>query len=209
MGSDLPITPGPDEAESGISYSVDLELQHFSGSTLVIGDTVFLSDEGVAVLASTDGSYDAVNAYSFKDAADREIGGLYGRDDSGNNVVGFRVVDAAGNDDDTTLEMASTCSTEATAIVELIANRETEGTDTYIHLERSDTTADIDILTPASGRVRIGRVLNLLGASAELCDVYLKDSNFIIKYNDGGTTRYKYLDLSGTGATWIHSTTEP
>jgi hypothetical protein len=40
--------------------------------------------------------------------------------------------------------------------------------------------------------------------------VYLKASkHFVIQYNDGGTTRYKSLDLTGTGVTWAHSTTSP
>jgi hypothetical protein len=207
--TDFPITPGPTERESGINYSIGIELQRFTGSTLVIGDTVFLSDDGVEVLASDDGSYYAVNAYSFKDVDNNEIGGMYARDDAGNNVVGFRVVDEAGNDDDTTLEIASTSTTDATAIVELIANREMEDTDTYIHLERSDTAQEIDILTPSSGRVRIGQKLQLLGSSAELCDIYIKGTKLIIKYSDAGTPRYKYLDLSGTGATWAYSSSEP
>jgi hypothetical protein len=207
--TEFPITPGPSDSESGINYSIGIELQRFTGSTLIIGDTVFLSDDGVEVLASDDGSYYAVNAYSFKDTDNNEIGGMYARDDSGNNVVGFRVVDEAGNDDDTTLEIASTSTTNATAIVDLIANRETEGTDTYIHLERSDSAKEIDILTPSGGRVRIGQKMQLLGSSAELCEIYIKGTNLIIKYSDSGTPRYKYLDLSGTGATWAYSASEP
>lgn len=39
--------------------------------------------------------------------------------------------------------------------------------------------------------------------------MYFKDSYLIFRYLDGATTRYKYLDLSGTGVTWVHSTTEP
>jgi len=74
--SDFPITPGPSEGDSTINYSVGIELQRFSGSTLIIGDTVFLSDEGVDVLASDDGSYYAVNAYSFRDTDGAEIGGM-------------------------------------------------------------------------------------------------------------------------------------
>jgi hypothetical protein len=197
--SDFPITPGPSKGDSTINYSVGIELQRFSGSTLIIGDTVFLSDEGVDVLASDDGSYYAVNAYSFRDTDGAEIGGMYARDDAGNNVVGFRVIDEVGRNDDTTLEIASTSSTNATAVVELMANRDGEGTDTYIHLERSDSAQQIDILTPSSGRVRIGRYLQLLGPDSDLCDIYIKDSNFIIKFNDGGTTRYKYLNLSRNG----------
>lgn len=38
---------------------------------------------------------------------------------------------------------------------------------------------------------------------------YLKDDKFIIQFDDAGTTRYKYLDLTGTGVTWVHTTTAP
>jgi hypothetical protein len=38
---------------------------------------------------------------------------------------------------------------------------------------------------------------------------YMKADKFIFQYNDGGTTRYKYLDLTGTGVTWTHTTVAP
>jgi len=38
---------------------------------------------------------------------------------------------------------------------------------------------------------------------------YMSGSKFVIVYNDGGTVRYKYLDMSGTGVTWVHSTSAP
>lgn len=38
---------------------------------------------------------------------------------------------------------------------------------------------------------------------------YVKDDKFIIQFNDSGTVRYKYLDLTGTGVTWTHTTTAP
>lgn len=38
---------------------------------------------------------------------------------------------------------------------------------------------------------------------------YMKADKFIIAYNEGGTVRYKYLDLTGTGATWTHTTSAP
>lgn len=40
-------------------------------------------------------------------------------------------------------------------------------------------------------------------------ELYFKGSKLIAKYDDGGTVRYKYLELSGTGVTWVHTTTEP
>ena len=205
----FPVTPQPSVVADEINYSITSGFQHFTGSTLVVGETVFLSDQGVEILASTDGSYYALNAYSFLDASRSEIGGMYARDDTGQNVVGFRAVDEAQLDDNTVLEIASTSTTDAQASVTIQANRDGESTDTYITLERG-ANSEIDILTNlSSGRVRIAPKLNLMGAAAELCDIYIKDTYLIIKYNDAGTSRYKYLDLSGTGTTWQHSTSQP
>jgi hypothetical protein len=39
--------------------------------------------------------------------------------------------------------------------------------------------------------------------------LYLKSDKIIFQYNDVGTVRYKYLDLFGTGVTWVHTTTAP
>jgi hypothetical protein len=38
---------------------------------------------------------------------------------------------------------------------------------------------------------------------------YFKGTKFIIQYNDSGTIRYKYLDMAGTGVTWVHTTSAP
>ena len=38
---------------------------------------------------------------------------------------------------------------------------------------------------------------------------YCNGSKFILRYNDSGTVRYKYLDMAGTGVTWVHTTTAP
>jgi hypothetical protein len=46
-------------------------------------------------------------------------------------------------------------------------------------------------------------------AAGAACNVYMKGDKFVIQYRDGTTTRYKYLDLTGTGVTWTHSTTAP
>ncbi len=45
-------------------------------------------------------------------------------------------------------------------------------------------------------------------ASSEV-KVYLRNNKIIFMYNDAGTIRYKYLDLTGTGVTWVHTTTAP
>lgn len=39
--------------------------------------------------------------------------------------------------------------------------------------------------------------------------VYFKSDKIIFLYNDGGTIRYKYLDLTGTGVTWVATTVAP
>jgi len=39
--------------------------------------------------------------------------------------------------------------------------------------------------------------------------MYIKGGYLVFRYNDGGTYRYKYLNLAGTGTSWTHSTTAP
>jgi hypothetical protein len=39
--------------------------------------------------------------------------------------------------------------------------------------------------------------------------IYFKGNLLVLMFNDGGTVRYKYLDLTGTGVTWVHTTTAP
>lgn len=39
--------------------------------------------------------------------------------------------------------------------------------------------------------------------------IYVKADKLIVRYNDGGTTRYKYLSLAGTSTTWTHTTSAP
>jgi len=39
--------------------------------------------------------------------------------------------------------------------------------------------------------------------------VYVKGDKLIFQFNDAGTVRYKYLDMTGTGVTWVHTTTAP
>lgn len=39
--------------------------------------------------------------------------------------------------------------------------------------------------------------------------IYHKSNKIIFRWSDSGTVRYKYLDLTGTGVTWVHTTTAP
>lgn len=44
--------------------------------------------------------------------------------------------------------------------------------------------------------------------STTFVHMYLKDDKIVFQFNDG-TLRYKYLDLSGIGVTWVHTTSAP
>ena len=43
----------------------------------------------------------------------------------------------------------------------------------------------------------------------EEAKIYVKGNKLIVMWDDGGTVRYKYLDLTGTGVTWTHTTSAP
>jgi len=206
MTRTFPTTPAPLSEDDNISYSVDFELSQFSGTMLVVGDTVFLSDEGVEVLASTDGNYYSLNAYSFIDSERDEIGGLYGRDDTGQNIVGLRVVDEAQKGDDTQLQIQSTAQSGAEGRITITASQD-GGDYATIVLQQDDSNSKITML--ANDCLLMGRKIMMLGAGNELCDMYITGTYFVLRYNTGSQYYYKYIDLSGTSAAWSHSTTEP
>ena len=184
------------------------------GSVFVGGETVFIGDDGIQIVASLSGGYVDQNAYTFIDDDGYDIGGLYGRDDEGQNIIGLRAVDPPAKGDDVLLQLVSTANPAAVSTAEakvtIAAERVGESSDTTITVSKDNAGSEIDLLTNVgNGRVRIAPKINLLGAALELCDVYIKGTNLIIKYNDSGITRYKYLNLAGTGTTWAHSTSEP
>jgi hypothetical protein len=45
--------------------------------------------------------------------------------------------------------------------------------------------------------------------AASAMGYYQTGTKFVLWYNDAGTVRYKYLDMTGTGVTWVHTTTAP
>ena len=206
----FPSLPGGAGDDDTIVYKI-----HTGGGQVVVGgETVFIGADGIQVVASLDGNYQDQNAYTFMDDDGYDIGGLYGRDDEGQNVIGLRAVDPPAAGDDTILQLVSTADPSnvgtAAALVTIAAERVGEAADTAISLGKDNVKSEIDILTGlGNGRVRIAPRINLMGAAYELCDIYISGSYFVIKYSDSGTTRYKYLDLTGTGTTWGHSTTEP
>ena len=74
--------------------------------------------------------------------------------------------------------------------------------------------AAIDFRTEGSGGgstfMRLRETSNTPpNGAGDAMHLYFKDDKLIIQFNDGGTIRYKYLDLTGTGVTWQHSTSAP
>lgn len=67
-----------------------------------------------------------------------------------------------------------------------------------------------------NGGASIGAALQLIptttpanpSASSE-GNIYIKGGMLVIQYNDASTVRFKYLDLTGTGVTWVHTTVAP
>lgn len=39
--------------------------------------------------------------------------------------------------------------------------------------------------------------------------IYMKADKLVIQYNDGGTVKYRYMDLTSTDATWVYTVTAP
>lgn len=81
----------------------------------------------------------------------------------------------------------------------------------------SSPTTDYAYLDLTPQRVATNKTLGLVATGTPTAfnneaNIYVKSNKLIIQYVDGawpGTTRYKYLDLTGTGATWTHTTTPP
>ena len=74
----------------------------------------------------------------------------------------------------------------------------TTSPSTTLHLGGSGTLGIVEATTNPSTPVA--------GSEAYF---YLKADKFIIKFNDGGTLRYKYLVLSGDRVTWVQTLTAP
>jgi hypothetical protein len=211
MAGIYPVSPLPDEDGLRISAREVLDIAAY-GKTLVVGETVYLGSGGIQVVASMDGNWNDQNAYTLVDNDGQDIGGLYGRDDAGQNIIGLRAVDPPANGDTVILQIAATADpanvSTAAARVEVAATRAGETADTFVTLQRDDNTSEIDLNCGENGRVRIAPLLMLQNGEAQ-CWLYIIGSKVVFKYWDATVYRYKYLDLSGAGAAWQDSTAEP
>ena len=71
--------------------------------------------------------------------------------------------------------------------------------ETLLHLASVDNVITLDETsnTPANPTADVsGRI-------------YFRGDKIIFQWNDGGTVRYKYLLMTGTGVTWVHTTSAP
>lgn len=75
-----------------------------------------------------------------------------------------------------------------------------------ISKKNPSTELDIDGTITLQERASTVSVTPTDGSEAQ---IYVKADKLIVRYNDGGTVRYKYLDLTGTGVTWTHTTSAP
>ena len=72
-----------------------------------------------------------------------------------------------------------------------------------------DATLSVNGSIAAAGVFRPDVIATPANPAASAMQFYFKGSKFILQYNDAGTQRWKYLDLSGTGVTWVYSATAP
>ena len=73
----------------------------------------------------------------------------------------------------------------------------------------ADATIDLVGNTTLNGFLKLYAESTPADPEAGEVNFYHRNSSVIFQYNDGGTIRYKSLDLAGTGDTWTHSTTPP
>lgn len=85
----------------------------------------------------------------------------------------------------------------------LTIQRSNDGTNTSMSIAIENVDVDSPVSLQELGATPSDPVD---GAEARL---YVKDDKLVIQYNDAATVRYKYLDLTGTGVTWVHTTTAP
>lgn len=77
-----------------------------------------------------------------------------------------------------------------------------------VGIGKKDPVTELDLDGTLTLQERSSTV-SVTPADGSEAQIYVKADKLIVRYNDGGTVRYKYLDLTGTGVTWTHTTTAP
>jgi hypothetical protein len=111
-----------------------------------------------------------------------------------------------------TITHASTATTITNAASLVIENAPAAGTNVTITskwaiLVKTGISKFVDVVLTGI-RQMLDKGSHPTLATGELAD-YRKGSLYVIAYNDGGTTKYRYLDLTSTDAVWTYTTTAP
>lgn len=78
-----------------------------------------------------------------------------------------------------------------------------------IDITLDSLSAEIKGALPYAVLAKQASTPNVYGSETDQAKIYFKGTKLIVMYEDAGTDRYKYLDLAGTGVTWVHTTTAP
>ena len=111
-----------------------------------------------------------------------------------------------------TISHASTATTFTNAATLVIENAPAAGsnvtiTNKWAILVKAGISKFVDVVLTGI-RQMLDKGSHPTLATGELAD-YRKGSLYVIAYNDGGTTKYRYLDLTSTDAVWTYTTTAP
>ena len=160
----------------------------------------FVNQEGFVQFLDTSGggtmliSADAGNAMHFENANGSAGSGFaWSVDTTGHEVMQALLIQATSQQKLLFRMVGPSTGTDHGSTISLsdrfvMAGAGDDGGVTYMSMFPT-TTPD----APSSGEVQI----------------YFKSDKIVFRYSDGGTLRYKYLDLTGTGVTWVHTTTAP
>lgn len=186
-------------------------LQWYAGTDGVLyagAGRVILDGTGIAVQASSGTAATAQYAYRILEsgANDGFEGGLYAYEGP-SNVGQYVQLRAYNPDNPAYISLLAESGTSSISSIELIAKYST--TQARIYLGQG--TVEIDGMTYFDSPLTLDEVASTPSnpSSGNRGRIYIRNDNLIIQFNDGGTVRYKYLALSGTGTTWTHSTTAP
>jgi hypothetical protein len=81
-------------------------------------------------------------------------------------------------------------------------------------VDASENRVGIGTTTPDT-RLDVNGVITMQEVSATPANpstqarMYIKGDKFIVQFNDGGTIKYRYMDLTSTNADWTYTTTAP
>ena len=187
-------------------------LQWYAGTDGVLyagAGRVVLDGTGIAVQASSGVAATAQYAYRILEsgANDGFEGGLYAYEGP-SNVGQYIQLRAYNPDNPAYISLLAECGSDSPGSIELIAKY--SGEQARIYLDRYGIV-EIDGMTYFDSALTLDEVSSTPSnpSSGNQGRIYIRNDNLIIQFNDGGTVRYKYLSLSGTGTTWTHSTTAP